>query len=459
MKKLIISALALVLSAGAFNAQAQDDKAAQAQAKAELKALQSNLKQAKKLSEAVENPDFEGARAQIKEAFQNPQAKANLADINFAAAQVEFAQFNNERNKPANGGTMNEQVVLKCAYEGYNYYQTAYNEYKKPDAKGKINTKNNPVIQANAWECFRCSGGFRANAGQSYMAKDWQNAYNYFDLSLKATESEMIKTYVASNPLAQVDFGMYEADSTKNQTAFNRAVVAINMAEGGSREQHLRAIKELEYLKDKNYEPTLVYQSIVREYACIPDTGRMISVLEEGVRKFPRDDWYSKNLMNIYLERKDYDRAAKNIDAIVAQDPNNAQYVTLKGQLQEMQGNTEGALASYQKALQLDPSLGSAYSYIGRIYYNRATDRENELYEQRKYDLVDQETSPLYEQALPFYEKAFAFDSEHTDTTIPQALRTILYRKFQKKSCPNKQELINQYNTVSEAYNLPLFVK
>lgn len=452
MKKFIISALAVCLVAGA-TAQAQDAKAEAAALKAAQKAFTNNLKQAKKLSEAAEKPDFAGARAQIDEAMKSSLAKDN-ADLYLAAADVEYAEFNAERNKPATGGTMNEDVVLNTAVKGYELYTKAYELYKQPDAKGKVNTKNNAAIQQKAYELFRSTGGFRANAGKAYNAQDWKTAYNYFNLSLEATDSEILREYCKSNPVAQLDMDFYLADSTRNQTAFNRAVVAIYM------EDHALAIKELEYMKDKNYEPNLIYQSLIREYATLAtpaDTLKMIALLEEGTAKMPDDPWYSQNLMNIYLDRKDYDAAAKSIDKIVALDPENANYVVLQGQLLEMQGNNDAALECYMKAIKIDPALGNAYSYIGRVYYNRATEKENELYDAKKYDSVDKETAPLYEEALPWYEKAFAFDTDHKDTSIPQALRTILYRKFQKPSCPNKKELIAQYNEVSEAYNLPIF--
>lgn len=457
MKKFIVSALAAVVMAGAFTAQAQDDKAAAKAIKEAQKALDGNLKQAKKLSEDPTKPDFAGARAQIAEAQKNSQAAANAGAIGLAAGNVEYAQFNYERNKPATGGTMNEETVLSTAVAGYEYYAQAYEAYKQPDAKGKVNTKFNAEIQQKAFELFRTTGGFRANAGSAYGNQDWKNAYKFFDMSLAATDSEMLKSYCATNPVAQLDMDFYQSDSTRNQSAFNRAVVAIYM------EDHPLAIQNLEYMKDKNYETNLVFQSLAREYVAndsvngLPDSTKLIALLEEGAKLMPNEPWYSQNLMNVYLDRKDYESAAKSIDGIVALDPNNANYVALKGQLLEMQGNPDEALACYQKALELDPAYGNAYSYIGRIYYNRATDRENELYDQKKYDIVDRETAPLYDEALPWYEKAFAFDTEHKDTSIPQALRTILYRKFQKPSCPNKKELQAFYNEVSEAYNLPTF--
>lgn len=455
MKRIILSALALVLMMG--NVDAQDAKALKAQQKAAAKAekamlkeLNGYIKEAKKLSEMPDKPDFAGARAAIAKGFENPKG-ATSADLHFQAAQVEYACFNFERNKPATGGKMDEKIVYETTSKAYEYYSKAYELYAIPNEKGKVNDKNNETILTNAFDVYRCTGAFRANAGYYYGLKDWKAAYDYFNLSITATESKIINDHAAANPVAQQELSAYLADSTKNQTAFNRAVVAIYM------EDHNLAIKELEYMKDKNYETNLIYQSLCREYLAINDSASFINLLQEGVKKMPEEPWYSTNLLNIYIDRKDYEAATKSIESIVASDPNNARYVDLKGRLLEMQGDVEGAITAYKKAVEIDPTQGSSYSNLGRVYFNKATDKENELYDQRKYDDVDKVAGPMYLEALPFYEKAFQYDTKHEDNTIANALRTIYYKEFQKPSCPNKKELIAKYNEVSVAYGLPEF--
>ena len=171
----------------------------------------------------------------------------------------------------------------------------------------------------------------------------------------------------------------------------------------------------------------------------------------------PENNWYGRNLLNIYLDRKEYAEAAGFIDNIIATDPDNATFVDLKGRLLEMQNDIDGAQACYKRATELDPTSASSWSNLGRIYFNKAQAVEDELYTKKKWDDGDKVAGPMYNEALPFYENAFAFDTERKDNTIANAMRSILYKQFQKPSCPNKKELIAKYNEVSAAYGLPEF--
>lgn len=448
MKRIILSALTVTLALGTFNAQAQEDKAAAKAAaklaKEQLKAFTNDLKEAKKLSEAPEKPDFAGARAALAKAKENENGKDN-PEYYFAAGNVDFAQFNYERQKPASGGTMDEVTVLDATAAAYDNYVKAYDLYLKTDPKNK----NIAQIQQNAYECYRATGAFRANAGRFYNEKNWQKARDFFNMSLDATQSAILNDYAETNPIVKAELEPFKADSMVSQTAFNRAVCSIYM------ENHELAKQDLEFMKDKNYETNLIYQSLAKEYLTLGDSAAFENLLKEGVQKMPTEPWYSTNLLNIYLDRKDYAAASTYIDDIIKTDPNNATYVDLKGRLLEMQEDNDGALACYKKATELDPTNAGAWSNLGRIYFNRANDKENELYDKKRYDDVDKVTTPLYNEALPFYENAFAFDTEHKDMSIPNAMRTILYKQFQKPSCPNKQELIAKYNEVSAAYGMP----
>lgn len=451
MKRIILTALAAALTLGSFTAYAGGDdaeKAAKKAAKEELKAFNKALKEAKKASEGT-TPDFAAARAAIATAQANSNSKDN-PEFYFAAGEVEYAQMNNERNKPALGGKMDEKTIYDCTDAAYDYYTKAYELYKAQDPKAK----NLETAKAHAFECYQITGGLRANAGYWYNAKDWKKAYAAFSKSIEATQSDLIKEGAAQNPILQETvYAPLAADSTINQTMFNRAVVAIYS------EDHNLAITALEAMKDKNYETNLIYQSLAKEYLALQDTAKFVDLLKDGVQKMPEEPWYATSLMNVYLEQKNYAEAANYIDNIIKSDPNNARFVDLKGRLLEMQGDNAAAEECYKKATELDATNYQSWSNLGRIAFNRATDKENELYDKKKYDSVDKEAGPLYDAALPYYEKAFAFDSERSDNTIANAMRTILYKKFQKPSCPNKKELIEQYNEVSRAYGLPEFKK
>ena len=91
---------------------------------------------------------------------------------------------------------------------------------------------------------------------------------------------------------------------------------------------------------------------------------------------------------------------------------------------------------------------------MGRIYFNRALETEEALVEARQFDAIYTTVVPMYEAAMPYYNKAFDNDSERRDSSIAAAIRTILYKRFQSPNCRNARQLIRRYNEVSKAYGM-----
>ena len=116
-------------------------------------------------------------------------------------------------------------------------------------------------------------------------------------------------------------------------------------------------------------------------------------------------------------------------------------------------------MTHYLRSYELDSTQANVCSYIGRIHYNRAVELKTKLYNQRQFKKIDSELQPIYSLALPWYERAFQYDTMHQDKTIPVAIREILYSRFTQARCPNRAELIDFYNEVSRAYGFVEFGK
>ena len=176
--------------------------------------------------------------------------------------------------------------------------------------------------------------------------------------------------------------------------------------------------------------------------------------MKDGATRLPSEPWYITNLINVYINRGDLNSASVFLDKAIAGDPNNITLVNTKGQLLEQQGNIEEALTFYERALSLDPSSASVNSSLGRYYYNRALAVEDEYYGKKKFDEGDRQAAPYYDKALPYYEAAYAFDTERKDKGIAIALRTLYGRQISKagSSSAKGKELTAKRAEVSAAY-------
>ena len=100
----------------------------------------------------------------------------------------------------------------------------------------------------------------------------------------------------------------------------------------------------------------------------------------------------------------------------------------IKGQLLESKDDFEGAVASYQKAIDVDPNMISSYGNMGRVYYNMAAKEQmkaSDIKDVKKYNEQMAKAKPYFEKAAPCFEKVR--EAKPDDKDILKALRTIYY--------------------------------
>ena len=455
MKKFIYSLLALSLCAGAVTAQ-ELSKEEQKAIKEQQKLISTALKDAEKASKLSEDamgavdvtkvPDFATARAKVKEALANPQAKTMLGDIYRTAAQIEY----NESKIVLPGAQTGDQAALNTLFsncgEGFKYYQQAWDAYAVPDAKGKANTKYNEDIANKAYELYTMSNGL-ANCGfTSYNNKDWANAAQYFELASNGAESPMLKA--VKLPTAALELEKYAADSVKFQ----------NLLYAGSCYSEVdkqKSISTFKQLIGKNTPQVPVYSSIVGEYAQLKDTASMIEWLQKGMEALPEENYFSSNLFSIYLDRNDMDGAISAMKASLANNPKNAGTLTIIGRLYTQKGETEAAKEYFQKAIDIEPGNLDANLYYGYTWLVEMENGESEMLKNHAREAeIDRFSSEKMEKALPLLRAAYKADANHDNNDVPNLLMQVLYRKFSPSTCPADQKaaLKAEYAEVKAAY-------
>lgn len=435
MKKIILSALALLLVGGACCANAQEKtkeqlKAEAAAQKAALKELKGYLKEAKKNAQVGEGstPNFDAARAAIASAAKMPIAEGNV-EFYLQAAEVEQNAFNIAAMQ------QNYLEYAKSASAGFDYFKKAY--VAANGNKAQITT-----AQAGALNLYQSTSGLSMIGNVYYQEKQFDKCLAAFQVAKTAH----LEPVLLSNPLAKPIIELNSADSTINNLYLNCFSVAQYMLM-----DTIAANKELVYLKDHasdDMQLNQVLQALALNYYGMDDSIHFEKALREGVERLPQESWYVNNLINIYINAHRYAEAGQFLDKAIANEPNSAMLINVKGNLLEQQGDMEGALAAYEKALAIDPTDAQVNSNIGRYYYNKAQLIEDEYYNKKQFDAGDKAATVFYDKALPYYEKAYAFDSERKDKTIAVALRML----YGKKIAKGDKTLQSVRDEVSAAY-------
>lgn len=454
MKKLLISALALVLCG---NVMAQDPK----EVKAQQKAISGLLKEAEKASKVSEDamgqvdtskvPDFATAMAKIAEANANQYASTMAGDIARTAAGI----MNNKVRFNTPGAMAGDDAALKdyllsCG-EGFKYLQQAWEAYKVPDEKGKVNTKYNDKMAADAANFFINSSGLYNSALIAYQAEDWMNSAAYFDLAGDAIGCEMLEHAKAKNPLLVANMVTFETDSAK----YKNKIFAASTYKNANAERALEAYKALVGTPASQFD---VFSGIVTIYSEKADTTSMVEWLQKGMEVMPEDSRFATSLFYIYLDKGDYEGAISSLKATLNNTPDNISVITLIARLYTQQGQFAEATPYYQKALALDAENLDANLYYGLNYLSEMEAGESEMLKNHAREAeMDAYSNGKLDAALPYLRKAFQLDTNHENNDIATLLMQVLYRKFQPSGAQNKAALIAEYNEVADAYGRPTY--
>ena len=279
-----------------------------------------------------------------------------------------------------------------------------------------------------------------------YCSRDWLKNYLIPD-QLKAYDVWGIYLDIPKLSIMKGEKSGLPADSTIAILEFNRALAALQT------QDHALAISALNEAKGNGYNQNDIYKYLVYEYEQTQDTVNLIQTLQEGEKlfknemvevkdemgntvmdengqpKMQKENTYTLKLINLYIYSGKYDEAIATLDAILAEEPDKAEYWNVKGNLYESQKKYDQSIECFEKAIEIDPTYADALGNLGRIYFNLAVQKNNEISsitDNVKYaEAREKEVIPLFEKSRPYYEKAYELKPGEPD--YKYALRNIYY--------------------------------
>ena len=413
MKKTLIMAALVLISAGCF-------------------AQKANVKKAKNLA-LQESPDFSGARAAINEALQNEETK-DLADTWYIAGLIGYQELSKENEKTYLGQMRDEKRAGEAVVESFDYWMQAANlaGQKVLDKKGNevlADKKTYALLQKKVLEYYKNQELVKYGIYLNDQ-RDFATAYNVFQRHLSIPELPLMQDEKLQKDMPK--------DTIYDQYKYYTAIFAIQA------EMHPEAIAVLEEMKDGNYEAITVNQFLYQEYVNVKDTANYVRVLQDAVARFPQEPWFLQNLINHYIFSGQEQEAINYLDQAIAREPNVAQYHLIKGNLNENQKNYEAALADFDRALVIEPTMADAEAGKGRVYYNQAVKMNEDaalIADAKEYKKALEEMNAMFRQSLPFFEKAHELAPDNRDYMI--TLRGLYYRF----------DMTDKYNAINEELN------
>lgn len=134
-------------------------------------------------------------------------------------------------------------------------------------------------------------------------------------------------------------------------------------------------------------QPVDIYQSDGRYYYYIEsqiqqkkgNLDQAIDFLNKAIEIDPGAAFLKKELVVLYLQKKDHQKALEIIEGQLHVDPDNVEALVIYGRIQQTVKQTDAAKKTYLKILALNPKLQNIYLFLGGIYMD-----ENNLSEARE---------------------------------------------------------------------------
>lgn len=251
---------------------------------------------------------------------------------------------------------------------------------------------------------------YKAKGEEAWRANDFETAYN------KWSKASGIPSF------AGIDTTIYYYTSLAAMRCkkYDEAIEICDM------------LIKMDYGMD-NKERISVYQNLAMALKETGDTVRMLKVLEDGIKKFPNDNYpLVIETFNYYVGSGNSEKAREYINMAMENDPNNAQFLVIRGTLSQEMKDNKAAEADFNKALELDPNNYDAVYGLGALYINTAADTLE--WAEKNVPPTDFTTFEKYQEiakdyqtkALPHLEKALSI--KPNDLQVLQILKELYYK-------------------------------
>ena len=416
MKKIFV-VLAMAASIQVASAQQQVKSFAAAKS-----AVEASMKAANDAKKGVKAATWLKLGQNLLEAYYAPQGNAWVG----ASEQDIALVMPGEKARSEEQVTVGGQPMIKKVYDTKNYYfngngQLAIIETTKPVVENALD---------KACDAFRKASELDVKgqktkdilAGMKTVVEKYSdeayNAYNFGKLDVasamfeKAANASSFKgLQLDTNAIYNTAYTAYAlGDYDRAKDWFQRSIGVGYDGENGEAYAKLADIAEK-----------------------AGDAEGSKNILEKAFTKYPQSQSILIGLINYYVTKnEDTGRLFQLLDGAKKNEPNNASLYYVEGNIHNQLGETEAAIASYDKCAEVNPSY--EYGYIGKgiLYYNKAVEIQemaNSENDDAKYDALVKEFESTLKSCVEPFEKAFELtQTEDVKASVAEYLKNACFR-------------------------------
>jgi tetratricopeptide (TPR) repeat protein len=300
---------------------------------------------------------------------------------------------------------------------------------RQPDAKGKVKIKFRQPNQQRLQNVRLAL----INAGlYEYNHKNLDAAFKDWSLYLESSKDPFFEGVDLSK------------DQYRSEIAYYAALVAYQKKDYANAEKYAHMAAE-DPAKANEANEILLF-SKKENCKTAADSLEYVNKVKELHKANPSEERYFNLLMEYYTRANDMKGMAEWVAEEEAIDPNNKMVWALKGEIQMNDRKWDEAVASYKKALEIDPDFVQCIFNAGVCLNSKAIDLKDQLADKRTGGLTAanaKKVKDVLTEAQSFVEKTKELDPDQEKVKWAYALYQIYY-SLKDPRAAEMEKLINK---------------
>lgn len=233
-----------------------------------------------------------------------------------------------------------------------------------------------------------------------YLGKDFKASQKAYQKLLDLGYTGAGKSYIATNKA-----------SGKEETFNDKKTMDSRVKLG---------LYENPRVEAKKSRRATIFKNLALATSELGDKQKSLEIIEQGRKEFPKDYGLLIDEANAYYRLGNNDKFKEKLEAAIAMNPTEPSLYYNVGVMNMNMNKIDEAIKNFEKAIELRPDYGDAYTNIGAAYVNQANpiieEMNKNLSDFDKYDKLQAQQLALYKKALPYYEKAYELDKSNVST-------------------------------------------
>lgn len=300
----------------------------------------------------------------------------------------------------------------------------SYVKARELDTKGSLDDKIKDSM-------IKVKDLLKRDGVNSYYSEDYEGALASFEDVLE---------------INSMDLFAGEMDTTMIQYS---GIISREIAgKTDNKELYKKAIGYYKQLADVDFGGPNTYLQIKLDYISIGDTLGALELLKEAYAKYPDTIDIIANVANTYIELKQIDEGLAFMEGVIESNPNLPESYYWQGRMlinKEEVEYIDKAIASYNKAGELDPSiyyvwydLGYIHYLQGADFYDRSAEESDNAVREKLIELGKEK----YMLAIPVLEKAYK--QNDANATVKFETLDLLQRIYYKEQMTEDYERVKE---------------